>query len=603
MTGPDARDAPLSPLAALETLSSAGHDGGALFAGLDADARAAVEAETTWTSLQSGSVLFHEGDAADSLYVLVTGRLRVSVHTPSGEDEVAELGRGEVVGEMALLTGSPRSATVTAIRDSRLIRLSRSAFERIVERCPRVMLLVTRRLVQRLQRTTRAPRTKSTLTTIAVVSLAASIDAAAFGADLVTALGSSEAVLVTRGMAEAEAGREGAAPGDDRLTVWLDGLERRHRHVVYAGDPRDTAWTDRAMREADCILFVAPGARQADADAEAIAARATAVPAARELVLLHPPPYADPRGTARWIDTTRARAHYHVREGMAADVARVARMLTGRAVGLALGGGGARGFAHIGVIEALTAAGVPIDAIAGTSMGAVLAAQYAAGLNAAAMRELNRQHWVRQNPLKDKTLPVVALLAGRRLERMIDRMFGDTQIEDLWTSFFCISADLTRAEMRVHTRGALGRAVRASMSLPGIAIPVHDAGSLLVDGGLMNNVPADVMRTVCGKVVAVDVSPQKDLAITAPYPAAASGWRLLWGRKASNLPGIGAILMRSVMLSSTRHQTAIAHDVDLFLRPAVDHFGMFEWDAIDRLADAGRASARDALAALSVPLT
>jgi NTE family protein len=141
------------------------------------------------------------------------------------------------------------------------------------------------------------------------------------------------------------------------------------------------------------------------------------------------------------------------------------------------------------------------------------------------------------------------------------------------------------------------------MSLPGMAIPVHDAGSMLVDGGLMNNVPSDIMRGLCGRVVAVDVSPARDLAIETPYPAAASGWRLLWRRKATKLPGIGAILMRAVMLGSARHQAAIASDVDLYLHPPVDRFGMLEWDALDRLADAGRDCAREALAADAAALT
>jgi Predicted esterase of the alpha-beta hydrolase superfamily len=248
------------------------------------------------------------------------------------------------------------------------------------------------------------------------------------------------------------------------------------------------------------------------------------------------------------------------------------------------------------VIQALEEAGVPIDAIGGTSMGAVIAAQFAMGTDVNGLRVINRQHWVKQNPLKDKTLPVVALLAGRRLDRMIETMFGDLLIEDLWTKFFCVSADLTRAEMRIHDRGPLGRAARASMSLPGIAIPVHEAGSMLVDGGILNNLPADVMRATCGKVIAVDVSPAKDLVIAAPYPAAASGWRLLWGRGASKLPGIGAILMRSVMLGSTRHQASIARDVDLYLHPSIESFGMFDWAAVDAVADAGYRYTREALA-------
>lgn len=595
MIAANPNDLPASPMAALEALSSPSQDGAALFAALDPEARAALERETEWTRVDGGAVLFREGDAGDSMYVLITGRLRVFVRAASGEDVlVAEIGRGEVVGEMALLTGAPRSATVIAVRDSLLVRLSRTGFERIVDRSPRVMLHVTRRLVERLQRTTHAPRAKATLTTIALVPLDPSVNVDEIGNGLLAGLSEAgPSTLVTRDRAQAQ----GSSP------AWLDALEREFRYVLYAGDPRDDEWTDRAMRQADCVVFVALGDRAPDGDAIAAAARHTHAQALRELLLLHPAPHTPPRGTARWLDATNARAHYHVRIGIDGDFARVARMLTGRAVGLALGGGGARGFAHIGVIEALNDAGVPIDAIAGTSMGAVLAAQYAAGASAAEMREINRRHWVRRNPLKDKTLPVVALLAGRRLERMIAEMFGDRQIEDLWMPFFCVSADLTQAEMRVHTRGPLGRAVRASMSLPGIAIPVHDAGSMLVDGGLMNNVPGDILRGMCGKVVAVDVSPAKDLAIASPYPPAASGWRLLWGRGKSRLPGIGAIIMRSVLLSSSRHQATIARDADLFLHPPVEPFGMFEWASLDAIADAGRACARDALASAAVSLT
>jgi predicted acylesterase/phospholipase RssA/CRP-like cAMP-binding protein len=579
-----------SPLEAVEAAAGAG----GMFTGLDADARAA---------LQGGDTLFREGEAGDALYVLIKGRLRVLVAGPAGDTLVAEIGRGEVVGEMALLTGAPRSATVVAVRDSQLVRLSQAAFERIATKCPAAMLVVMRRLVVRLQRTTRAPRAKASLVTIAVVSLSPDLDATRVAETLVAPLTAAGATtLVTRGRADAAIG-SAAGDRESRLTEWLDALEREFRYVVYAGDAQDQGWTDRCARQADCLLFVAPGGQEPGPGVAALVQRSVRATAARELLLLHPAPHHPPKHTARWLDAIGARTHYHVRDGVAADIERLARLLTGRGVGLALGGGGARGFAHIGVIQALLDAGIAIDAIGGTSMGAVLAAQYAGGAGTAAMRALNRDHWIRRNPLKDKTLPVVALLTGRRLDRMIDQMYGDTQIEDLWTTFFCVSADLTRAEMRVHTRGSLGRAVRASMSLPGMAIPVHDAGSMLVDGGLMNNVPSDIMHGVCGKVVAVDVSPEKDLAIDTPYAPAASGWSLLWGRKATKLPGIGAILMRSVLLGSARHQAAIARDVELYLHPPVERFGMFEWSALDQLADTGYRCAREALVSGAAALT
>ncbi len=564
-----------------------------LFADLDEGGRAAVEDEAEWVALPGGATLFRQGDPGDALYVILTGRVRVLVDSDDGTPRaVAEIGRGESVGEMALLTGEPRSATIVAIRDTQLLKLSRRAFERIVERSPRVMLVVTRRLVHRLQQMNRdGGRAKRIISTIAVMPAGAGVELPAFIAEFAAALGAPGTVaLVTRERAERDGGRD-----DGSLAAWLDRLEREFRYVVYAADPADAAWNARCARQADRVLLVGRGGRDSGVGDGPMADAMRQGTARRELVLVYRAGES-PADSAGKIEACGAAAHHHLREGSAGDLHRLVRLLTGRGVGLVLGGGGARGFAHIGVIEALRDAGVPIDAIGGTSMGAVIAAQHASGIDPASLRALNREHWAKRNPLKDKTLPVVALLAGHRLERMIERMFGDRRIEDLWTRYFCVSADLTHAQMRVHERGALGRAVRASMSLPGIAIPVYDNGSMLVDGGLLNNLPADVMHEVCGRVIAVDVSPAKDLAISAPYPPAASGWRLLWGRGASKLPGIGAILMRSVLLGSTRHQQATASAVDLYLHPPLEGYGMFEWAAVDAIADAGRAFARDALA-------
>jgi len=261
-----------------------------------------------------------------------------------------------------------------------------------------------------------------------------------------------------------------------------------------------------------------------------------------------------------------------------------------------LGGGGARGFAHIGVIRALHEAGVPIDAIGGTSMGAVVAAQYAMGNDEASLRALNRRTWIDANPLKDKTLPVVALLACRRLDKMTVDTFEEIQIADLWLPYFCITTDLTHAEVVVHDRGLVSRAVRASMSLPGIAIPIRQGNALLVDGGVLNNVPADVMKRVCGgRVVAVDVTPDKDLAVSSPYPEAASGWSFFFNRK-RELPGILSIIMRTVMLSSAHTRAAVNRDIDLLIKPPVARFGMFEWASLDDIAQLGYDTAKPLIA-------
>ncbi|MCX6544668.1 MAG: cyclic nucleotide-binding and patatin-like phospholipase domain-containing protein [Acidobacteria bacterium] len=581
--------------AALRAIDQAsGGDG--LFRNLDEATRQGIAREVSWVHVPGGELLFRCGDVGDALFVVITGRLQAIIEVPDGSPVVVgEISQGEVVGEMSVLTGDPRSLTVRAIRDTTLVKLSTQAFERVTDRNPKAMLAVTRRIIARLQDRNRGTYPPARIATIAVLSAGGGDRhrgvveqlAAAFeriGTTLV--LTGSKVEQATRGLDELAASR------------WFDDQERQHAHTLYVADATSTRWTARCVRQADRALIVADGDTRPDHDRLVswsldLSLRDGLPPV--ELVLLHATT-ATPSGTAAWLAATGAVSHHHVCPSVTGEYDRVVRFLTGRAVGLVLGGGGARGFAHIGVIRAFREAGVPIDAVGGTSMGAIIAGQCAMDLDPAAMLALNRHHWIVNNPLKDKTLPVVALLACRRLDAMVAAMFGTIDIPDLWLRYFCVSADLTNAELRIHQDGRLARATRASMSLPGIAIPVHDKGALLIDGGVLNNLPADIMKKVVGgPVVAVNVTPEKDLAITGPYPEAISGWNLLLNRRHRKVPGILSIIMRTTMLASARERKRVTDDIDLLLNPAVEQFGMFDWDKLDAIAQVGYECARGAL--------
>jgi predicted acylesterase/phospholipase RssA/CRP-like cAMP-binding protein len=564
---------------------------------LDEETRRAIAPEVSWAKVDGGKYLFRQGDPGDSLFVVITGRLQALVETAGQPPRmVGEISRGEVVGEMAVLTGDPRSVSIRAVRDTALVRFSKEAFERVTEQNPRAMLAVTRRIIRRLERSNAGVAPVSPASTLAIIPISPEVDHRGFAARLVRAL---DPIRRTAGLTGDLV--ETSLRGLDEVAAarWLDARERQHALTVYVADATLTPWTLRSARQADRILLVADANQDPDRDAIARWAEHIGLKDGFrrvELALLHHSASAPPRGTADWVKATGAVAHYHVRPGTPGDYDRVARFLTGRAVGLVLGGGGARGFAHIGVIRALGTAGIPIDAIGGTSMGAIIGAQCALGLDPSDLLALNRRHWIENNPLKDKTLPVVALLACHRLDRMVKAMFGETEIPDLWRRYFCVSADLTHARLRVHEDGSLARAARASMSLPGIAIPVQDNGALLIDGGVLNNLPADVMKTVCGgPVIAVNVTPDKDLAVSGPYPEAISGWRLLLKRKRMNLPGILPIIMRTTMLASTHQRDRTAADIDLLISPPVEPFGMFDWGKLDAIAEAGYVAACAAL--------
>src|SRR4029453_7342496 len=192
--------------------------------------------------------------------------------------------------------------------------------------------------------------------------------------------------------------------------------------------------------------------------------------------------------------------------GFADGVARVARRLTGRSLGIVLSGGGARGFAHIGALGALADARFEIDRLGGCSMGSLIAALAASGAGSEEIADSCRAELVRCSPFTDYTLPRVALIRSRKAGAMLERLFGTTLVEELERPLFPASADLLSSRLVVHRRGTVVYAVGASMSIPGVAPPVRRAGRLLVDGGVLNNLPVDHMaETGEGPVVAVDV--------------------------------------------------------------------------------------------------
>ncbi len=585
-----------------------------LFGALDEPQLREIEASVEWLALARGATLFEQGEPGDRAYILVNGRLQASVRNPAGiETIVGEIVRGEIVGEMAILTGETRSARVRAQRDSELVSLARPAFERLVARYPQLLLSLTRLVVHRLREAQSGRAAESPARTFAVVPAGPAVPLAEFTRALVAALGALgptlhvaagdlDRLLGTPGLARSPA----ADPRATRVASWIDEQELRHRFVVLEADAGGSPWSVRCVRQADRVLVVGRAGDDPTphADERALVGDAGAsVGPPASLVLLHPADTRRPSGTGRWLEPRRLLRHHHVRDGDAAGVARVARYLAGRAVGVALSGGGARGFAHVGVLEALAETGLPVDMIGGTSMGAVIAAEYALGWDAATMARRNLGifgSWRR-----DLTLPVLSLLGGRRSRARLCDAIGDVQIEDLWLPYFCVSSNLSRAAMVVHRTGSLWRSVRASAGLPGILPPVVRDGELLVDGALLRNLPADVLRDLMGEgtTIAVDVSVETDMESEYPYEDSISGWRILWDRwspftRSRAVPSMAVVLARSAELASVAMQReSLLRGVDLHLRVPLREFGMLDFHRAADIIATGLRVAREELAA------
>ena len=571
-----------------------------LFEGLDEAGRLEVAAHVEPVSLAGGELLIRQGDVGDAMYLVVTGRLQAFISREAQPDLVlGEIGRGDAVGEMAVLTGEPRSASVRAIRDTELLCLTSEASNRLVYTQPQTVIHLTRCIIARLRG--QALRKAAALATVAVIPAGGDAPLVEFTQRLARALSAIGSTLhLTPSRLDHYLGdgasqtRHGDAE-DRRVVGWLNEQETNYQYVLYEAEPRPSPWTIRSVRQADRVILVGrAGANTEQNEVEACVRQLGLHSLAPSLlVLVHDE--AQPVGTSTWLKERAVGSHLHVRAWSSDDVARVARTLTAHTVGAALGGGGARGYAHIGVLRAFRECGVPVDAVGGTSAGSIVAAQHAAGWDYDTMVERNRDYWEHTKPTSDRTLPLVSMLEAKNISKMLRLLFGETCIEDLWLPYFCVTANLSRAAMRIHRDGPVWRAVRASGSVPGVAPPVVDNGDLIIDGGVLNNLPVDIMRNVhAGAVIASDVSPRVEMVTTLPDTEILSGWHLLcsllnpWSKnKAHQVPDILSILTRTAMLASISTAEATKAKADLYLHPPIDHYGMFEVKSIGEIARVG----------------
>ena len=252
-----------------------------------------------------------------------------------------------------------------------------------------------------------------------------------------------------------------------------------------------------------------------------------------------------------------------------------------------LSGGGARAFAHLGVLDELRAQGIQIDRYAGASMGAIVSGIAAMGATTDVLHEIFIRSFVKQNPSRDYTLPTYSLIRGARTRKLLGEVFGDRRIEELEHRFFCVSADLFARELVVHRTGPAAQAVYSSLAIPGVYPPVASGdGRLLVDGGVMNNLPVEAMAASAeGPIIAVDVS-HRGGAVAPPVrpklePLRRPFRRLLTGSE-EPVPRVGETLLRTMALGSIDTVGAGERHADLVIAPQIEGVRMLEWQKLDR---------------------
>ena len=517
-----------------------------LFSELSEEELRGLAKDCTTRDYARGEVVWRAGDPAEELLVVVSGELEVRGPGPHGrEDVLGRIGPGECVGEMALVLNEGRSATVVTGRKAQTIVLHKDDFAALMRDDTRLLTSLTKLLSHRAMSLARRQPVSGGPLMVGVTA-----DAGARGATLVAGAvahlgghilnGRSLLVTLTR---ESGSGAQAVDPaGVDirfrdrpKLTPAIDitlGVEADDGAAISAIE----RVTKEHGRQYGLIVIDLPHlSGQASEAAETLCHRRihlvrSASPQSElhtrvlqvvnaygqpglSLASNHCEPFIlpiDPGLTGADADTA-ARFLTNRVTHVSRVLERLTRKVLGATVGVALGGGGAFGIAHVGVLSALTEAGVPIDLVAGTSMGSIIAIGYAAGLEPSRMESIASRIGNVRTALSaiDPSLSGTGLLNGRRLVSIFSPLLPKQSFEDLVLPCRVIAMDVETGERVDIGSGRLDEAFRASCSIPVIFKPVRVEGRTLVDGGMIDPVPTDVAREMGADIViAVNVVPQ-----------------------------------------------------------------------------------------------
>lgn len=549
--------------------------------------------------VERGQLLFRQGAPADALYLVVSGRF--AVMRDDEPDPVAEIGAGLPIGEIAFFAGGSRTANIVAERDSIVLKLDRDEFDALARASPRILATVTATLARRLAETTSSrgkaparPRPK----TFCLLPIGDTQINPEFMQRLRTVFQRHVNALFVDAADYEKMRSDGPDAGQ-----WLNEVESRYDAVVFVADPALSQWSQKAIRQADLVLCV--GEKKSDTghgvtDLEQYAA-ARHKPGRIRLALLHE--HAGTfSGTRNWLEARPwCTMHHHVVLGESADYERLFRFLTDRALGLVACGGGAFSTAHIGFYQAFREAGMIFDMLGGASGGAAMTAAFAIGADPDEIERRAHDVFVKRRALSRWTLPRYSLFDPTVLDAAFLEHYTAIDIADLPVPFFAVSTNLSRNSVHCHRTGPLWHAVRASCTIPALLPPVYNEdGDMLVDGGLLENVPVRSMHALkAGPNVVIDFQvPTLDTHKGADGPAP-SRRQLILGSLTSRGrdrlprgPSPQAVLVRSLMLHSRNVRAEIGPQ-DVLLEPVLPTgISHLDWHKHDELRRFGYAYAQ-----------
>jgi NTE family protein len=549
-----------------------------LFAGLSDAAKAELRSTCTLREYRARDVILEPGELGAFLFAIAMGT--VSVRPASGPREFAiVLGPGEVFGEMSLLSGAPVSAAVTAERESRVYLVAARIFDRLFADEPAFRKGIADLLAERLRLRTSHKDCVPTCVLIGLPSSANGLPRA-----LVRAIDYYSPVVETSRFAVGPRSAEAQAR---EIDSW-----RASAHVgefcvaaIPAGSIGDL---QSHMRPGDAVLLIDDGTALPDLASGDWAISDVAT------VRIGSARYRPAKVNDVWsyrLEDAEITAAEKVSEWSARTTPvldAIARWITRRTIGIALGAGAARGFAHIGVLGILDAAGVPIDCLSGSSIGGIVALLYAMSGTAEGAYDLARLTIGSNELIRDVSIfPRSAVLRGHKVRRSAERISAGKHLPDLTRPALTVAADLITGERVVLDRGLVASAFLATASIPGVFPPVIAGEHCLVDGALVSRVPVDLLdRWRCGLKIAVNVTEVK---------VGGTELHAELRRAMNSRFGLARVITRTWELLGLAHGATEAQTADIVITPRTHSLSAHDFGAISSFVAAGRAAAEQEL--------
>lgn len=556
--------------------------------------------------IKEDHVLFRQGDPTDYFYLLYAGRLSVILNVPNGRPKIiGHVLPGETVGELGSLTGEPRTLTVKAMEDSVLLRLPDALFKKICRQYPAILFDTIYPVVNRSRQIIQVLATGQKKKHIAIIPANEETDIAAFEKKLLESLQHYKKVALI-----SETHLDSDKKSMDIEKIVAD-AEADNHVILYLLKSVETPLSRYCSEKLSKIYIVAEGNTKphfSNFALEKLHHSKQLLEVRRELILLYKK-NAVPLNPLEWLEHANFYMHHNIRLDYDPDYKRLLRFIRGKAVGLVLSGGGAKGWAHIGALKAILEAHTPIDAIGGTSAGALVAGCYALSEN---FDEVEHKFGVLLEATRNIVSlshfcwPAISLFECEKFTLVAQKEFGKKRIENLWLPTFCTTCNLSQYKEAVHFSGILWEVARGSVAVPGLVPPMIIRGEMHIDGGVINNLPVNIMRDMLGpesKIIAVEIVSKTSDPVKYNFPPTltfreAFLAKLGLGYKDYKFPPFIDTFLQSLLVGSSVKQRENSLAADLLITPDASGYSMLKVNEAERkkLLQNGYQVAREKLA-------